>query len=69
MLEKSTLPPPTSSPIRHRQSQPVPRENESARDPVDVIIGRRLRARRQSLGLSQRKLEEILGVVVKGRIT
>ncbi|NGO55869.1 helix-turn-helix transcriptional regulator [Mesorhizobium camelthorni] len=45
-----------------RQSQPVPRENESARDPVDVIIGRRLRARRQSLGLSQRKLGEILGV-------
>lgn len=29
---------------------------------MDVIIGRRLRARRQSLGLSQRKLGEILGV-------
>jgi transcriptional regulator with XRE-family HTH domain len=29
---------------------------------VDVIIGHRLRARRQLLGLSQRKLGEIVGV-------
>ena len=29
---------------------------------MDVIIGRRLRARRQLLGLSQRKLGEIVGV-------
>jgi transcriptional regulator with XRE-family HTH domain len=29
---------------------------------VDVIVGRRLRARRQSLCLSQRRLGEILGV-------
>ncbi len=29
---------------------------------MDVVIGRRLRARRQLLGLSQRKLGEIVGV-------
>lgn len=29
---------------------------------MDVVIGRRLRARRQSQGMSQRKLGELLGV-------
>lgn len=56
------LPQPTSSSIHHRQSRIVQREDENGRDPVDVFVGDRLRARRQARGFSQRKLGEKLGV-------
>jgi len=39
-----------------------PSENESALDALDVVVGLRLCARRRSLGLSQRKLGEAIGV-------
>ena len=55
-------PPPTSSPIHPRQSRRRHRGSGNGPDPVDAIVGERLRDRRQSLGLSQRTLGETLGV-------
>ncbi|WP_280951353.1 helix-turn-helix domain-containing protein [Manganibacter manganicus] len=56
------MPRPTSSSIRPRRSRRRPHASENEPDCVDIIVGERLRARRQSLGMSQRQTGELIGV-------
>jgi len=40
----------------------MPRPNQAAPDPIDVLVGQRIRARRKVLGMTQTTLAEALGL-------